>query len=355
MSNGPSKSRRVSSEGSGATLEQVLLDPDTPFLRIDTPMNGYEWLKIYVSFPVILMRTILTVLILPWVWLWLALLTLKLPINQPLPRWRAVLLLPVLRFWGQFLLFMGFFMIPKVKGWHNLKEAHRLRCILVFNHVSYLDALIVGSLFSPAGLAKAGVANIPFFGAVAKAFQFFFVQRAGTTDPAVSGSPGRQGSTHVVQERAGDPRYPLFAMGPEGTTKHSGYLLQFSTGAFVGGRPVTPILLKYECKHFDLGWGVIESVAWHFWRLQAQFANKCEVHVLEPYIPSAEEKADPRLYADNVRLLMAKRLGVKLSPYGIPEQQMLKRAGFCVEKYGRYVVEKQDDGTYKRADLQKQR
>jgi len=69
-------------------------------------------------------------------------------------RWRAVLLLPVLRFWGQFLLFMGFFMIPKVKGWHNLKEAHRLRCILVFNHVSYLDALIVGSLFSPAGLAK---------------------------------------------------------------------------------------------------------------------------------------------------------------------------------------------------------
>jgi len=86
MSNGPSKSRRVSSEGSGATLEQVLLDPDTPFLRIDTPMNGYEWLKIYVSFPVILMRTILTVLILPWVWLWLALLTLKLPINQPLPR-----------------------------------------------------------------------------------------------------------------------------------------------------------------------------------------------------------------------------------------------------------------------------
>ena len=43
-------------------------------------------------------------------------------------------------------------------------------------------------------------------------------------------------------------RYPLFAIGPEGTTKHSSYLLQFSTGAFVGGRPVVPILLKYKCR-----------------------------------------------------------------------------------------------------------
>ena len=44
-------------------------------------------------------------------------------------------------------------------------------------------------------------------------------------------------------------RYPLFAVGPEGTTKHSRYLLQFSTGAFVGGRPVTPVLLRYDCRY----------------------------------------------------------------------------------------------------------
>ena len=56
---------------------------------------------------------------------------------------------------------------------------------------------------------QAGVANIPFFGAVAKAFQFFFIQRAGTTDPAVSGNTGQHGHTHAVQERAADPRYPI--------------------------------------------------------------------------------------------------------------------------------------------------
>ena len=53
---------------------------------------------------------------------------------------------------------------------------------------------------------QAGVANIPFFGAVAKAFQFFFIQRAGTTDPAVSGSPGQHGHVQAIQERAADPR-----------------------------------------------------------------------------------------------------------------------------------------------------
>ena len=69
-------------------------------------------------------------------------------------RWRAWLLLPVLRFWGRVLLFLGFFMWPTVTGLENLKEAERLRAIMIFNHVSYLDALIIGSLFSPSGLAK---------------------------------------------------------------------------------------------------------------------------------------------------------------------------------------------------------
>ena len=81
---------------------------------------------------------------------------------------------------------------------------------------------------------------------------------------------------------------------------------------------------------------MIENVGWHFWRTQAQFANYCEVQVLQPYRPSEAERENPRLYADNVRKLMAAELGAKLSPYGIPEQQMLKRAGYCVDKTGRW-------------------
>lgn len=81
-----SSARRVSSEGSGATLEEVLADPENPFLATDTPMTAYEWFKLGVMVPVILGRAFLTAILLPPVWLYLALLTIRLPLNQPLPR-----------------------------------------------------------------------------------------------------------------------------------------------------------------------------------------------------------------------------------------------------------------------------
>lgn len=170
------------------SLEELLADPDNPFLATDTPMTAYEWLKLGLMLPVILVRAALVAILLPPVWLYLALLTIRLPLNQPLPRWgplpetgmqhvvprqlfgkraeergaarpsrrwRAVLLLPVLQFWGRVLLLLGFFMWPRLRGTENLAEARRLRAIMIFNHSSYLDALLIGILFTPCGLAKA--------------------------------------------------------------------------------------------------------------------------------------------------------------------------------------------------------
>ena len=48
-----------------------------------------------------------------------------------------------------------------------------------------------------------------------------------------------------------------------------------------------------------------------------------------------------RLYADNVRALMAQRLGAKLSDQGLKEQQMLKQEGVCVDWTGCRVIHKQ--------------
>lgn len=56
------------------------------------------------------------------------------------------------------------------------------------------------------------MANIPFFGSIAKAFQFLFVQRAGTADPAVEQAQGRAGSTQTIHERAADPRQGLLSL-----------------------------------------------------------------------------------------------------------------------------------------------
>lgn len=40
--------------------------------------------------------------------------------------------------------------------------------MMVFNHVSYTDGIVLGAYFLPCGVAKASVADIPFFGVFAK-------------------------------------------------------------------------------------------------------------------------------------------------------------------------------------------
>jgi hypothetical protein len=54
-------------------------------------------------------------------------------------------------------------------GYENVAKAYSCRAPIVFNHVSYSDGIILGAYLLPCGLAKASVADIPFFGAFAKA------------------------------------------------------------------------------------------------------------------------------------------------------------------------------------------
>ena len=42
-------------------------------------------------------------------------------------------------------------------SWHGAQE----RALLVINHVSYLDALVMGEAFMPCGLAKVRPAHLP--------------------------------------------------------------------------------------------------------------------------------------------------------------------------------------------------
>lgn len=130
-------------------------------------------------------------------------------------------------------------------------------------------------------------------------------------------------------------------------------------------------------RHFNVGWGSITNPAWHFLRVQAQFINhlqvccpaaitilllscccpcntyECElsmaslaltswstaagvqVEILPVYRPSPEEVSNPRLYADNVRRLMAARLGAELCDHGLTAHARLKRARIAVDWTGR--------------------
>ncbi|KAK9828960.1 hypothetical protein WJX72_003052 [[Myrmecia] bisecta] len=328
---------QASSDPNVFTEEEVqALIKDSPFLDLSSPLTAYEWFKLVIGFPVFILKLLLAAVGLPFVWLVVRLLTVNTPLNQPLAPWRNNLLRPFVKFWAGVLVRIGFnFYAPRVKGYKNVKKAEACRAIIVFNHVSYTDGIILGSILAPSGLAKASVADIPFFGVFTKALQFLFVARKGTLD--AGSAVAARNNTSRIAERAADPRYPLFIVAPEGTTKHGNCLLRFSTGAFVSGAPVLPVLLKYRNKRFNMGWGIVYTM-FHLLRLACQFQNYLEVEILEPYMPSAEEKANPRLYAENVRKLMAEKLGATLSPCGIAEQQALKRAGVYVDWTGRRIL-----------------
>lgn len=58
--------------------------------------------------PMLLLRAVVVVLIVPGVWLAMYLLTGGVPLNAPPAPWRQAILRPLLRFWADVLLWLGF-------------------------------------------------------------------------------------------------------------------------------------------------------------------------------------------------------------------------------------------------------
>lgn len=59
------------------------------------------------------------------------------------------------------------------------------------------------------------------------------------------------------------------------------------------------------------------------WRTLTQFHTFCEIEFMPVYHPSEEEKKDPKLYARNVRNLMAQELGIPVSDYTFDDCKLM--------------------------------
>ncbi|KAK9843883.1 hypothetical protein WJX84_004630 [Apatococcus fuscideae] len=317
------------------TAEEVqAMKESSPYLDTSYPMTAYEWFKLVLLLPWVIVKLPIALIGFILVWSITKLIILGSPINEPLSPTRSRIMRPFLSFWADILIRIGFsFWRLPIRGREHIKAAEDARAIIAFNHVSYMDPYVMVKVFAPCGLAKIGVVKLPFLGDFARALQFLFVQRKGTEDKAnklaIHGS-----STQRMAERAADPRYPLFMVAPEATTKSMACLLKFSSGAFAAHRPILPVLLHYRAKYFHPGWGSITSPLFHMLRMLCQFSNSLEVEILPVYVPNSKEKADPKLYAENVRVLMAKRLGVPLADAGILDHIRLKHAGLFVDSSG---------------------
>ncbi|XP_030553659.2 LOW QUALITY PROTEIN: lysophospholipid acyltransferase LPEAT1-like [Rhodamnia argentea] len=210
---------------------------------------------------------------------------------------------------------------PENEGGKQHGEQERPGAI-VSNHVSYVDILYHMSSSFPSFVAKRSVAKLPLVGLISKCLGCVYVQRE-------SKSSDFKGVSGVITERVREAHQnkdaPMMMLFPEGTTTNGDYLLPFKTGAFLAKAPVLPVILKYPYQRFSPAWDSI-SGARHVIFLLCQFINHIEVTRLPVYYPSEQEKGDAKLYANNVRRLMAKEGHLILSDIGLAEKRVYHAA-----------------------------
>lgn len=196
------------------------------------------------------------------------------------------------------LFFLGFWRVyGKDAVGYDDKQARG--ATIVSNHVGVGDPCLLAYVYAPAFVAKMAIAKLPLVGRVGAAQHSFYIDRF---------NGGTRNTTAAIIERqilAADPekRIPPVCIFPEGTTTNGRYLLRFRTGAFVAGLPVAPILLKYPHKYFSPSLEAIKTVDYVL-GLVSQPYNRVHYYRLPVYVPTAAEREDAKLYADNVRKMM---------------------------------------------------
>jgi lysophosphatidylcholine acyltransferase/lyso-PAF acetyltransferase len=79
------------------------------------------------------------------------------------------------------------------------------------------------------------------------------------------------------------------------------------------------VTLRYPYSCFCVTWETI-PFTYHVFRVLTEFTHKMEVTYLPVYFPSADELANPQLYADNVQKLMAGALKVPATQHTIKDK-----------------------------------
>jgi len=133
----------------------------------------------------------------------------------------------------------------------------------------------------------------------------------GAPAPSVSSLVKARMQAAAAGELPGSRPLLLF---PEGTTTNGSFMLPFKTGAFLAGVPLQPVIIRYTKGRMSLSWETI-PITRHIFLLLCQPVLSATCFELPVYVPSEEEKKDPKLYAANVRRMLVSGLSGITSVY----------------------------------------
>lgn len=164
--------------------------------------------------------------------------------------------------------------------------------------------------------------DIPILGSIFQFFQYIFVRR---TDPDSRENVQKE---MIRRTSAVNEGWSQILLTPEGTCSNRKVILPFKLGAFIPGQPIQPATIRYPNR--------LDTVTWTFnqshgaisvlWLTLAQPITRVEFDFLPVYHPSPQEKEDPKLFAFNVRKLLAAHCNISTSDitYGEAKKRFAK-------------------------------
>ncbi len=160
--------------------------------------------------------------------------------------------------------------------------------LVIANHVSWLDILLLGGLAGTAFVSKAEVRDTPLIGWLADQNHTLYIDRARRGDA--------HGQVRRIARALADPQ-PL-AVFPEGTTGDGRALLPFrptlldAVAPPPAGVEVRPVAIDYGAAVDDIAWHSGEAGRANVWRLLGRRGTfAVTLRLLDPLAPVADRKA----------------------------------------------------------------
>ncbi|XP_025076258.1 lysophosphatidylcholine acyltransferase 2-like isoform X3 [Pomacea canaliculata] len=238
--------------------------------------------------------------------------------SKPLSGWRRSYG-RLLRFVLRMIVFIFGFRV-KVKGKKARPDEVTLMCVAP--HSSFFDGMVyvIGGDDLPSMVSREENVTIPLLGRIIEFSQPVLVRRE---DPN-----SRLSTIKEIQRRSqSGGQWPQIFIFPEGTCTNRSCLITFKGGAFIPGVPVQPVCLRYGNKLDTITWTWDGPGAYQcLWFTLCQFQNHLEIEFLPVYKPNQQEIENPRLFAENVRAVMAECLQIPVTDHTYDDCRLMRRA-----------------------------
>lgn len=194
-----------------------------------------------------------------------------------------------------FLFLIGFFRI----NFHGEPDSDSR--FIISNHTCFFDSWFFVPLM-PRPLDKIELLDIPFFKEMWGVFDGIPIDRSKSC-----------GMTKVILKNAANANAPQIQMFPEGATTNGDYMLKFHLGAFLSDLPLQPAAIRYTL------WGTSKKFSHlsffhnypsHWIEFLSIPMITVDIYFLQTVSLKKTQENNPRLFADEVSLMIANFLGI---------------------------------------------